>query len=180
MRHRRLLSVALYSGFFLQPRCFAQQLPDKNILDRQTLQAEARQIFAAEMTREQAGDCPSAQTTVDFNTCFADRLTLAGQSLKRYEEIIRDLTDPSPRAENPAQENPQAITGSVLTPQQHLAEFDRVEQAWRQYTSTACKAAFHQFEGGSGGPSFEEQCELKLTRNHIRELDMIYGEDLHL
>jgi uncharacterized protein YecT (DUF1311 family) len=137
------------------------------------------------MAREQAGDCPNAQTTVDFVNCFSDRLILAGQSLKRYEDIIRELTDPSPRAPSPQtedhpQEDTPSIGGPALTPQQHLAEFNRVEQSWQRYTTIACKAAFHQFEGGSGGPSFEEQCELKLTRDHLRELDMIYGEDLHL
>jgi hypothetical protein len=28
--------------------------------------------------------------------------------------------------------------------------------------------------------SFEAQCELKLTRDHMGELDLIYGDDLHL
>jgi uncharacterized protein YecT (DUF1311 family) len=72
------------------------------------------------------------------------------------------------------------IAGISLTPEHQLAEFKRVEQSWQQYRETACAAAFHQFGGGTGGPSFEMECELKLTRNHIRELEMIYGEDLLL
>jgi len=40
----------------------------------------------------------------------------------------------------------------------------------------ACSATHHQFDGGSGGPSFEMQCRLMLARDHMRELKMIYGE----
>jgi uncharacterized protein YecT (DUF1311 family) len=66
-----------------------------------------------------------------------------------------------------------------LTQEQLVAEFDRVEEVWERYRESACRAAFHQFAGGTGGPSFEMQCQLKVTRDHMRELDMIYGADLH-
>jgi hypothetical protein len=72
------------------------------------------------------------------------------------------------------------IAGPTLSPKQHVAEFRKVEQSWRHYQKAACTAAFHQFDGGTGGPSFELECELKLDRSHMHELDMIYGEDLHL
>jgi hypothetical protein len=66
---------------------------------------------------------------------------------------------------------------NLQTPEQDRADFEHVEQSWRQYTKLACTAAYHQFDGGSGGPSFEMQCELKLTRDHLQELAMIYGEE---
>jgi uncharacterized protein YecT (DUF1311 family) len=69
--------------------------------------------------------------------------------------------------------------GPALTPKELSDEFERVEKAWQEYRETACTAAFHQFSGGTGGPSFEGQCELKLTRDHMRELDMIYGGAVH-
>jgi uncharacterized protein YecT (DUF1311 family) len=59
-------------------------------------------------------------------------------------------------------------------------EFDALEKAWQQFRELACTAAFHQFDGGSGESSFQIECELKLTRDHMRELDLIYGSDLHL
>jgi hypothetical protein len=34
--------------------------------------------------------------------------------------------------------------------------------------------------GGTGGPSFQLECMLNLARDHMRELNMIYGEELHL
>jgi uncharacterized protein YecT (DUF1311 family) len=55
-----------------------------------------------------------------------------------------------------------------------------VEQSWWQYREVACAAAFHQFDGGTGGPSFQLECKLKLARDHMRELSLIYGGELRL
>ena len=151
---------------------------------RQRLQAQARQIFNAEMAREKAGDCPEAQTTADFNICFGDQGTITEQNLTTFEGIIRELNAPEPPlpGQTAAETNQPVIgpAGPSLTPEQFLTEFNHVEEVWRNYRETACTAAYHQFNGGTGGPSFEGQCELTLTRDHMRELDMIYGMDLHL
>jgi uncharacterized protein YecT (DUF1311 family) len=71
------------------------------------------------------------------------------------------------------------MAGPSLSGEQLATEFERVEQSWRQYREVACAAAQHQWEGGTGGPSFEMECELKLARDHLRELHMIYGQELH-
>lgn len=145
------------------------------------LQAQAKEILDAEMAAEKAGDCLDANTAHDFNVCFGNALTSADQRLKSFEQAIHDLQAPSPRmAGEPTKAPATGIAGPVLTSEQLTAEFDSVEQLWRQYRTKACTAAFHQFGGGTGGPSFEAQCELKLTRDHMREVDMIYGGDLHL
>jgi uncharacterized protein YecT (DUF1311 family) len=139
---------------------------------QQRLKVQGKQIFDAEMAREKAGDCPASQTTSDFNDCFGKQLTRADESLRSYEASIQSLMAPPPGPPDPSDpELPQP-----RTPEQDRAEFDQVEQSWKQYRDLACTAALHQFDGGSGGPSFEMECRLKLTRNHMRELAMIYGE----
>ncbi|MGA3046850.1 MAG: lysozyme inhibitor LprI family protein [Terracidiphilus sp.] len=202
-----LLAMILYSSFVFLPLTLCQQgstqpggaTPNKVVTPeqkvrlqrakeskatRQGLQAQAKQIFDAEMAREKAGDCNDAQTTYDFNVCFGKQGTTTDENLSSFERIVRELIAPEPQLPaEPATGTSQpvtAIAGPIFTPQQLAAEFDHVEQSWRQYRDTACAAAFHQFSGGSGGPSFELQCELKLARDHMRELDVIYGSDLHL
>lgn len=198
LRYGRLFAVALCGGFiFLQP-CIAQQslprpakvlTPEHKVFQQQSkeyaakrvkLQTQAKQIFDAEMAREKAGDCPEAQTTYDFNICFGKQAATTDQNLKSFEGIIRELNAPPPQMPGTPDADMPGIAGISLTPEHLLAEFDRVEQNWRQYRETACTAAFHQFEGGTGGPSFELQCELTLARSHMRELEMIYGMDLRL
>jgi uncharacterized protein YecT (DUF1311 family) len=147
---------------------------------RQGLQAKAKQIFDAEAEREGSGDCSSSNTTADFDNCFGQRLEETATNLKNFDGVIRQWQSGSPQMSVSAAETTAGPAGPELTPAQHAAEFDRLENAWQQYRELACEAAFHQFDGGTGAPSFQMQCELKLTRAHLRELDLIYGSDLHL
>lgn len=147
---------------------------------RQSLQAQAKQVFELEMSREKAGDCPDAQTNYDFNICYGNQVTITAQNLKSYEGIIQDLMAPMPQMPGNSADNVPGPAGPSLTPEETREEFDHMEEAWRQYRATACTAAYHQFNGGTGGPSFQMECQLKLARDHMRELDIIYGHDLHL
>lgn len=185
--------MALFSG----QQCSGQQssattkkapTPDQLAFQRQTsafrakrlsLQGLAKQIFDAEMSREKAGDCPNADTTYDVNVCLGKQLTITDQALESYEGVIEGLLAPWPQMPGQANTNAPGPAGPSFTPKQHSEEFERVEKAWREYREAACTAAFHQFEGGTGGPGFQMECRLKLARDHMRELAMIYGEDLH-
>jgi len=46
--------------------------------------------------------------------------------------------------------------------------------AWQDYRDKACKAAFHQFDGGTGGPVSEGACSVRITKEHVRELQNDY------
>ena len=145
---------------------------------RQQLQARAEKILADETAREAAGVCKDAHTTVDFDECFGNQAGITGGNLKKLEDVIAELGDPDPAS--PDRSADKGRMRSVLSPNQHVAEFRKVEQNWRQYRDAACTAALHQFDGGTGGPSFELQCEMRLDQSHMRELEMIYGGDLRL
>jgi uncharacterized protein YecT (DUF1311 family) len=143
---------------------------------QQQLQAQGKQILDAEMAREKAGDCPNASSTYDFNICYGKQLDITEANLKRFEAILHDLLAPAPQMPGEPATPPPGPAGPSLTSAQLTAEFESVERIWRQYRDTACTAAFHQFDGGTGGPSFDSECRLQLTRDHMRELRMIYGE----
>lgn len=151
---------------------------------RQTLQAQAKQILGAETARESAPNCPSATTTYDLNLCYQRQTQITAASLSSLDTIIRELLAPPPRSPVSGQISP-AVAGPgpavpALAPQQLIAEFSHVEQTWDQYRDAACTAAGHQFHGGTGGSGIQGECELRLTRDHIRELNLIYGAVLHL
>jgi hypothetical protein len=132
---------------------------------RDTLRAQAKQAFDAEMSRQRAGDCPTANTTYDSNLCFGREVGITDRNLKTYGTAIRDLLG----LQNPAS------NGLSATPAPAVAEFDHLEQLWQSYSGVASTAAFHQFSGGTGGPGFEMRCHLLLARSHLLELDTIYG-----
>jgi len=146
---------------------------------RENLRSEAKHAFDAEMAKEKAGDCPDADNTREFNICFGKVEEFTDQNLKAYEGAIRELLSLKyPKLS--AQASEATAAGAELTPEQSAAEFDRLEQAWHSYLEIASSAALHQFGEGSGGPSVEVQCHLRLVRSHMRELDGVYGVLLHL
>jgi hypothetical protein len=157
---------------------FQQQMREVDA-QRQNLRAQAKQAFDAEMAREKSGDCPNATSTYEFNICYGKAVTVTDQNLTTYEKNIRDLLG----LHYPiftGQPSSPGLAGSQPTPEQEVAEFDHIEQLWRAYLDSVATTAFHQFDGGTGGPSFEMEAHLRLTRNHMREIDTLYGVLLHL
>lgn len=146
---------------------------------RNDLRAKADEAFNREMALEKAGDCPDASNTLEFNQCFDKVLLITNENLKEYEEAIREtlaLVYPTMPGTSP---HSVGIAGPILTPEQSAAELDQTEQQWGAYRKSACGSVFHQFEGGTGGPSAELECEIRLARNHMRELAGIYDLKLH-
>jgi uncharacterized protein YecT (DUF1311 family) len=191
--------VALCGNLFFLPLCMSQQsaggvsssAPQQALTPvqqayrkyterRSSLRAKGGEVFDAEMAREKAGDCKDAKTQADFDYCYGEQLAITEKNLDSFEQVIRGLQAGEPKTTEELAKQPAGPPGQELSPEQFAAEFNAVEKAWHNYRDLACKAAFHQFEGGSGAPSFEMECELKLTRDHMRELHMIYGEDLYM
>jgi uncharacterized protein YecT (DUF1311 family) len=140
--------------------------------ERERLQVTAKQAFDAEMAQEKAGDCTDAGTGYDLNVCANKALAATNQNLKAYAGAIREILGlKMPDAGFPAHAGPD---GMPTTPEQDVAEFDRIEQARRLYIDAVCTAAHHQYGGGTGGPSAELVCRVRLTRGHMKELDGIY------
>jgi Lysozyme inhibitor LprI len=172
-----LVCSLVFSVLTSQPQAAHQQAQTFDA-KRQQLRAQAKAAFDAEAAREKGGDCREAQNTQEFNTCFGDAVTIADQHLEAYEEALEAilaLHDPD-QPSTPS----VGIAGPVQTPQQDATEFDHLEQLWHTYLDAASTAAFHQFDGGTGGPSFGLETHLRLVRNHLRELNTLYGIELRL
>jgi hypothetical protein len=152
----------------------SQQAQRQLDAQRERLIAQAKQVFAEEMGRERAGDCKGGSTTYDFNVCFDKAVAVADTSLKKYEEAIQGVL--GLRYPDSPSQPVTGVAGVELTPEQAAAEFVKLEQAWQVYLRAASAAARNQFDGGTGGPSFGLETHLRLVRNHMRELNQIYGE----
>ena len=141
------------------------------------LRAVAIQAFDAEMAREKAGDCPDASTNYDWEMCLGREGKITDGNYKAYAGAIRSMLGlkyppPPGSTETPVTIGP---AGVALTPEQLVAEFDNTEHLWASYRDAQCGAAFHQFDGGSGAPVAEAECEQRLTRAHMRDLDAVYN-----
>jgi uncharacterized protein YecT (DUF1311 family) len=59
--------------------------------------------------------------------------------------------------------------------QDDLSALQASQRAWLTYADSAMKAAHACWPDGSGAPGFAAQVYLSLVRNHMRELNEIYG-----
>ncbi|QHN04884.1 DUF1311 domain-containing protein [Granulicella sp. WH15] len=59
--------------------------------------------------------------------------------------------------------------------QNQLTTLQAFEATWQMYKDSAIKATHASWPGGTGAPGFAGQVYLSLLRNHMRELDEIYG-----
>jgi hypothetical protein len=175
----RLLLVTLYGIFALSqqdpapPKSFTpeqlalQQKTREVDAERQRLRAAAKSALDAEMAREQSAGCAYA-STADYNQCYSKVVEISDQNFKIYEDALRGIL---------GLRYPEPPGQAVLTPSASgdAMEFDKVEQLWHSYLDAASLAAFHQFDGGTGGPSFDMETHVRLVRSHLRELDTLYG-----
>ena len=144
--------------------------------EQERLRAAAKQAFDAEMAREKAGDCTAAQTTYDFNMCYSKQNAITEENYKAYTGAVRALLGLEHPLAPGEKEGPlpPGPAGPQLTPEEDVAEFDETESLWAAYKEAECTVAFHQFGGGTGGPSAGMECRLRLTRSHMRDLDSVY------
>lgn len=161
----------------------AQQAYPRQLKDfqeaRLKLQAQARQAFDAEMALDQAdeaktGECKDANTTFDWNQCLGRVAKATDANYAAFTTALRALI---------AQKAPEmeASSSAVATaaPDERPGEFDRSEAAWQHYRDLARKAAFDQYKGASMSPSFALEAYIYLMRSHLRELNLIYGDELN-
>lgn len=140
--------------------------------ERRRLQAQAKQAYDAEMARAaRKSECPEAHSTRDEEECLAKQSDLANARYNAFTTALRSLIAPA----GPDDEQPAAgPEGPAQTSAQAAAEFDSVEQAWKQYREKLCSAAFHQGGGGTIAPVLEGECQVRSLQNHMRDLDQTY------
>jgi hypothetical protein len=166
----RLLAAIFCGSFVLLPLAFGQEstvrpkkvfTPEQKAYQQQmkeylaklqSLEAQAKQVFDAEMAREKAGDCPDADGTLGLKDCLSKETAITDQNLKSYEELIRGQIIPEPKVPGAPAASPWGPIGPNLSDEELLAEFDRMEQSWRIYRDAACTATLHRFRGAELGP----------------------------
>lgn len=141
--------------------------------ERKTLRADAKEVFDTEMAREKAPECPDAQTTVDIEICLGQESDITQANFQKYINAIRSMLGLKEPVFPGAQQT--SSTPGQLSPDQFVPEFDQTEKTWESYRDAECTAAFHQFFGGSGGPPAQVECQLKMTRERMRDLNSVYN-----
>jgi uncharacterized protein YecT (DUF1311 family) len=109
---------------------------------------------AAQILLHDQDFCLNAATTRDAEECNQDAQEAADADLQALLNQIR---------KHPGEED---ATSQVL--------LNDTEEAWKNYRDKACKAAYNQLAGGTGAPVVEGVCSVRITKEHVRELQADY------
>jgi hypothetical protein len=175
-----VLSTLAVSLTAQQPMTDAERATYREQLARRRAQHDewlgtADFLWDGEMAREKAGDCLGARSTVDLDECLGRELDITAANLKGYAESFRAIF----RLEFPEQRAPDDFS-YVRTAAEFLKDFDDVEAKWDAYKTAMCHSAFELLPGGTAASSIAAYCELKVMRNHMRELGGILGQFFHM
>jgi uncharacterized protein YecT (DUF1311 family) len=171
--------AAFISAGLLAGIVFAQQSSSRDARKQEAdgylarhdqLVKKMKAAYQREFAREKVGECPDAATTFAIVSCLDAQAKTSNANLDEYVKIAEELLAP---------DGPAAVTGpagSPLTGAQDAERLKRTEVAWRAYNKAACDGAYGLYEGGTLAPIAWLGCDLSLTRNHLRDLDAVYGE----
>jgi hypothetical protein len=134
--------------------------------------------------REKAGDCPDANSTAEINICYTEP---GNDHRTELEELRRNhpASDGSRMPQLPGKPDAQQVCqeGQEGRPSRPNSTSSKFDQWSRSGGNTATRPAQPPFTSSTGAPvdpASRWNVELKLARDHMHELDLIYGGDLHL
>jgi len=104
-----------------------------------------------------------------MNDCAAYQYNQADGRLNRvYQKVMQYMTDDLERAQKAGHTRQRDYE------QNAVSSLKEAERAWLSYRNIQCKAAGHQYEGGSMSPMIYSQCLTTLTDHRIADLTSIY------
>jgi uncharacterized protein YecT (DUF1311 family) len=143
------------------------------------LRADAAAPYSAELTREKIPLCPDANNTRDLNMCLVHEIELTNTNYKAFTSAIHAMLA-LPEPGSPGVSTPIiGPTGPEATPATSMAAFDAAESAWQAYAKAECSAMDTLWRGGTIVNSIVGECELRMVRDRMRELDTAYEMELH-
>jgi uncharacterized protein YecT (DUF1311 family) len=157
---------------------YQQAIKEYNAKSKE-LRAAAIAAYNAELAREKAPECPDADNTRDINMCLGHEVELTEANYKAFTTALRGmLALPEPAV--PGAPTPyMGPTGPEGTPATNTAAFDAAESAWQAYAKAECSAMDTLWRGGTIVNSIVAECELRMARARMHELDNAYDMQLH-
>jgi uncharacterized protein YecT (DUF1311 family) len=138
-------------------------------------QAEIRErgsnALKAEQARSKADLCKQAEGggNAAIGACLVKEEKATKQNYLAYVRAVGALL----RLQVPGASNTKAPSKATHLP------FDSAEEAWRTYRDNNCTSAAAQFEGGDQAQIAYPDCWLRLTWNHMDELNSLYSDLWH-
>lgn len=130
------------------------------------------QMMAAQQPASPRNPCdekPINQHQMDDCAAFEYK-EADGHQNKVYQKAMQYMSDDLGRAQQ------QGDQRQIKYEETAIASLKEAESTWLSYRDIQCKAAAHQYEGGSMAPMIYSQCLTNLTRHRIADLKSIYED----
>ena len=120
-------------------------------------------------TQNPCDEKPISQRQMD--DCAAFRYKQADAHLNKvYRKAVQYMTDDLARAQKKGDER------QIKYEEAAMASLKEAERTWISYRDIQCKAAAHQYEGGSMAPIIYSQCLTTATEHRTADLKSIYED----
>ena len=164
----------------LTPEQVAYEQEMKAYNERQAeIRKAANSAYDSEMAREKAPTCAGVWTTYDVNMCLAREQEISEATYKAFTSALRQMLA-SARPTWPGETVPYVgPTGPAATPETSTAAFEKAESAWKVYAEAECRAVDTEWRSGTIVNSMVSECELRLLRARMHELNTAYDNWLH-
>lgn len=127
----------------------------QNFEDHQKHVAAAMAALKAENAKE-GKDCAQAHNQREDTICTGEVAQAADKDLTVFLDNLK-----------------------ALLPEQDQARIQASQDAWSDYRKKACDAVYAFYEKGAIRYSAQSRCEIRLTRERMRDLDDLYEMPLH-
>ena len=123
------------------------------------------------MVRKKNRQCPRAFSTYEMEACVEREVEKTKANYEAYVGTLR-----SSEALASPEEAPGAapLLGRPLRPDERAKEFDAVESAWQVYAKAQCTTAYDTSREGASARVTQLECDLRLLRDRMSELESIY------
>jgi|SRR5579862_1638917 len=137
----------------------------------QQLQTVATFSYSAEMTRTKTRECSRALSTSEMRECMNREVE---KTKANYEAYVGALRSSEALASPEEQPGTDPLPGHPLRPDERAKEFDAVESAWQAYAKAQCATAYDTSREGTSAGVTQLECELRLMRDRMTELESVY------
>lgn len=122
--------------------------------------------YAREKLDKEQGICPNAKSTAEINECLGLDSEITQQNYETYFRAIDRLLQLKAPDDIEPMQAPNRGRG--------LAQ---AELLWTRYREVQCRTSSDRYFGGTIRPSVFISCKQDLTRRHLHELEILYGEE---
>jgi uncharacterized protein YecT (DUF1311 family) len=100
-------------------------------------------------------------TTVGWEQCLGKEVEFTENHLNAFLEAVRAIL---------AEEDGSAADAESTGKGKELSLLNSSDRAWRDYKKNLCGLAFAGFDGGTGAPSAELECDYRLDREYVKQV----------